>query len=107
MKKLSIDILSNGYPVINQEEMLQVKGGVSEEEFLRMLDDGTWTGGHVDGWGYVADDVVVYGAYANAKDCHLCGPHINEFSGKDVFHEIMRVGAIIRFHDRWCRRKNG
>lgn len=74
MKKLSIDILSNGYPVINQEEMLQVKGGVSEEEFLRMLDDGTWTGGHVDGWGYVADDIVVYGKrhYKFGYGCPKC-----------------------------------
>lgn len=74
MKKLSIDILSNGYPVMNQDEMLQVKGGVSEEEFLRMLDNGTWTGGQVDGWGYVADDVVVYGKrhYEFGYGCPKC-----------------------------------
>jgi hypothetical protein len=74
MKKLSIDILSNGYPVMDQDEMLQVKGGVSEEEFLRMLDNGTWTGGQVDGWGYVAPEVVVYGKrhYEFGYGCPKC-----------------------------------
>ena len=53
MKKLNINKLSE-YPVVNIEEQTSLKGGVSQDEFFRMLENNTWQGGYVDGYGYAA-----------------------------------------------------
>lgn len=64
MKKLNINKLSE-YPVVNIEEQTSLKGGVSQDEFFRMLENNTWQGGYVDGYGYAAPAVTIYGTSWN------------------------------------------
>ena len=50
---------------MSTNENNSTKGSVTnpytEEEMNSMMDEGTWTGGYVEGMGYVGDDVTVWG----------------------------------------------
>ncbi|MDR0891812.1 MAG: hypothetical protein LBN24_04280 [Mediterranea sp.] len=51
-------------------------GSVSEAEFGRMLANGTWSGGVVNGYGYVAAAVTVVGISGNASQEGTSGVHV-------------------------------
>ena len=59
-KKLSINKLSS-FPVLSEQEQIEMKGGYTEEQMISMVNNGTWSGGYVDGWGYVSSVATVTG----------------------------------------------
>ncbi len=60
LKKLKINKMSE-FPVIGDQEQMMMKGGYTITEAEQMMNNGTWTGGYVDGLGYVGTEVTVYG----------------------------------------------
>ena len=59
-KRLNINKLSD-FPVISEQEQMEMKGGTTQAELDAMISNGTWQGGYVDGLGYVSKAVVVEG----------------------------------------------
>lgn len=51
----------SGFPVISEQEQMMMKGGYTIAEMEEMMNHGTWTGGQVDGVGYVSAEITVYG----------------------------------------------
>ena len=51
----------NEFPVIGEQEQMIMKGGYTFSEMEQMIDAGTWTGGQVDGIGYVGPVSMAYG----------------------------------------------
>jgi len=49
--------------VMNEDQRKATVGGISWEEAEAMMNNGTWTGGYVDGEGYMGPEFVIYGTY--------------------------------------------
>lgn len=60
------------YEATSQNESDSAKGSASnpytESEFESMLDNDTWTGGYVEGRGYVGDDATIWGSGSETSD---------------------------------------
>ncbi len=69
LKKLKINKMSE-FPVIGDQEQMMMKGGYTIAEAEQMMNNGTWSGGYVDGLGYVGTEVTVYGTYGGCSACH-------------------------------------
>lgn len=70
LEKKTLDELASIMPVISETETAQIIGGSGSAsgtmytwaQAESMMDNGTWTGGYVEGMGYVLPEVVVSGS---------------------------------------------
>ncbi len=104
LKKLKINKMSE-FPVIGDQEQMMMKGGYTFAQMEQMIDAGTWSGGQVDGIGYVGGVANVYGGnilpYANLQ-----------FSGTDnelsyAVETLANAGAIIYNGVAWGWNRTG
>lgn len=51
------------FPIIKREDLRKIVGGITQQQFDEWI--GVWTGGYVDGWGYVGHETVIYGYPSN------------------------------------------
>nr|WP_320057661.1 hypothetical protein [uncultured Bacteroides sp.] len=78
LTKKSLCKLAKTMPVIEEKALMKFIGGGSgtsadpytQAELDRMINNGTWDGGFVNNYGYVANDVFIYGnsAYPGGTD---------------------------------------
>ena len=70
MTRKSLDELAKTLPVIEEASQIHYVGGgdgspdnpYTQFEYNTMLNNSNWNGGYVEGIGYVANDVYVYGS---------------------------------------------
>jgi len=80
LKKLEIGEMGD-FLIIDSEEQILLKGGYTMSEAEVMMDNGTWIGGFVDGYGYVGaaasitglpnDGRYHVGSSSTCKRCHM------------------------------------
>lgn len=61
--KLTLKELENGVAVIGNNDAKNILGGTSWETMEQMMEAHCWTGGYVDGVGYVSKPYSVSGSY--------------------------------------------
>ncbi len=71
LKKLKINKMSE-FPVIGDQEQMMMKGGYTIAEAEQMMDSGNWSGGHVDGLGYVGPMVTILIDGYTTQTCAFC-----------------------------------
>ncbi len=90
---------------ICEHEQMMLKGGYTVSEAEDMMNNGRWTGGQVDGLGYVGSGVTVYGCY-NINDhlnkCCQC-PTGSEFATEmttedDPLRAILYMAGVYLNH---------
>ena len=72
LKKLRINKMQD-FPVINEREQLALKGGdYTLGQMEQMMEIGDWTGGFVEGVGYVSGVMDSNGGYEVTETCAIC-----------------------------------
>jgi len=72
LKKLSINKMHE-FPVVSEQEQMALKGGdYTWGQMEQMMEIGDWTGGYVEGIGYVSGEVNVQGGYTVTETCSIC-----------------------------------
>jgi hypothetical protein len=81
LKKFTIKELEQTMICIGEAEIGNYLGGTNgdslgsytEEDFCNLMDNGTWQGGYVQGWGYVSPEVIVIAASYNPSSLRKTG----------------------------------
>ena len=61
LKKIDLNAMANSFSILSDDDERKVVGGYTEEEAFAMMDAGSWTGGYVDGYGYMGPVSFVFG----------------------------------------------
>lgn len=61
LKKIDLNAMASSFSVLSDGDKRKVVGGYTEDEAFAMMDAGTWNGGYVDGYGYMAPVSFAFG----------------------------------------------
>ena len=69
LQKLSLTSNENEFKIIGAREADSLRGGYTQAQMDSMMANGTWTGGQVDGMGYVAAPITCF----SGSGCYSSG----------------------------------
>lgn len=97
LKKLNLNELKEQVTTIEAHEADCLSGGYTIEQMEWLMDRGMWSGGYVDGMGYVSGVVTAYGDDYNSSDPYNQGSIGNPGPADgESFWEIMgQFGTVV------------